>query len=121
MKISIVDDNKINCYVLKELLSSESYIQELNTYTNPENFIEELRSNEVKPDVILTDIMMPKLDGYELTKIVKSLYPYIKVIGITALPKNKDIINKIPETGMETIIFKPYDMKLLTDFLKIKN
>lgn len=118
MKICIVDDNSTNCYILKELLSTEQWISELQTYTDPEVFIKEFYKMDKYPDIILTDIMMPILDGYALSKKIKSILPGIRIIGITALPKTKYLLEDVSNCGMETVIFKPYDMKCLIERIK---
>lgn len=46
---------------------------------------EVIRSMRKKPDVILMDIRMPKLDGVQCTKIIKENYPQIKIIILTSL------------------------------------
>lgn len=118
MKVWIVDDNFTNGYVLKEMLSSHSHIDELIIYTVPEQVLQELSIAIEIPDVILVDIMMPGMDGYDLSKNIKQGFPDIKIIGITALPKSRDLVDKIKSCGMEDIIFKPYDMKILIEYLK---
>jgi CheY-like chemotaxis protein len=118
MKICIIDDNSTNCYVLKELLSFEKGISELKTYTNPENFIEDLYKMEKTPDLILTDIMMPGIDGYTLSNKIKLHFPEIRIIGITALPKSKCLLEDVEKCGMENVIFKPYDMKCLLEYIR---
>ncbi len=121
MKVWIVDDNFTNGYVLKEMLSFHSHIEELIIYTVPEELLRELSSTVEKPDVILADIMMPGMNGYDLSKNIKQSFPDIKIIGITALPKSRDLIDRVKTCGMEDIIFKPYDMRILIEYLKTKN
>lgn len=121
MKVWIVDDNFTNCYVLKEMLLSQTYIEELMTYTLPQKILDELVKSDKKPDIILTDIMMPYMDGYTLSKDIKKKFPDIRVIGITALPRSRELLNQVKTCGMEDVIFKPYDMKILVDYLQLKN
>lgn len=117
MKIWIIDDNHINCYVLSEMLSNYASISEIKTYTDPVEFLNILVKSPYKPDIVLTDIMMPQMDGYELTSHIKKLYSNIRIIGITALPKTKTLLEITSECGMESVIFKPYDMNQLMNFL----
>ncbi len=121
MKIWIVDDNIINCYVLKEMLCSQLSVEEINTYNLPSRVLDELADSNPKPDIILTDIMMPEIDGYDLSKNIKERFPDIRIIGITALPKTRGLLEEIKTCGMEHVIFKPYDMKALVEYLRVKN
>jgi CheY-like chemotaxis protein len=117
MNICIVDDNSTNCYVLKELLCLEKSISSIVTYTEPEVFIDDLYSSKIKPDVVLTDIMMPVIDGYSLSNKIKQYSSDIRIIGITALPKTKCLLKDVEKCSMENVIFKPYDMKSLIHFI----
>jgi CheY-like chemotaxis protein len=120
MKVWIIDDNNINCYVLCEMLSNYTEITEIKSYTNPIEFLNILTLSEDKPDIILTDIMMPGMDGYELSTNIKKLFSEIRIIGITALPKTKNLLDITSSCGMESVIFKPYDMNQLLNFIKYK-
>lgn len=117
VKVSIVDDNNINCYVLKEMLSSNLSV-ESTTHTDSKKFLDSLMSKEINPDVIFTDILMPDVDGYDLTEKIKKKFPDIRIIGITALPKSREIISKVKRCGMENVIFKPYDTSMVVEYLK---
>lgn len=114
MKVWIVDDNTVNCYVLKEMLSS----MDVTAYNLPSTVLNDLI--KYKPDIILIDIMMPEMNGYDLSKIIKEQFPRIRIIGITALPKTRTLLEETKICGMEHVIFKPYDMKTLLDYLEVK-
>ena len=83
----IVDDQKFNRDVLTRILSSEYTIY---TAKNGMNAIE--RAIEYLPDVILLDIVMPEMDGYEVLKTLKSIDETreIPVIFISALAGSED-------------------------------
>jgi signal transduction histidine kinase/ligand-binding sensor domain-containing protein/DNA-binding response OmpR family regulator len=68
----------------------------------------------LNPDVIITDIMMPEMDGIEMTKILKEDFntSHIPVIMLTSKSNLRDQIEGI-ETGAESYIVKPFNMEYL--------
>lgn len=70
-KIILVDDHQMLIDGLTALLSTNENIEILKTYTNGLLLLEELPN--LQPDIIFTDISMPEIDGYELTKRIKKL------------------------------------------------
>jgi len=79
-RIMIIDDEKIVGDMAKMALEKEGYLVE--TFMNAEPALERLKA--VKFDVVVTDFKMKGIDGMEVLKRVKSLYPGTKVIMITA-------------------------------------
>jgi CheY-like chemotaxis protein len=76
-----------------------------------------------KPDLILMDLFMPVMDGYQSTVIIKSKYPRIPVIAVTAYALLKDK-SKAIAAGCDSIISKPINREILygelTKYLKSK-
>lgn len=103
VKIVLVDDHQMLIDGLKAILSQYNDIQILKTYTNGHLLVAEI--NELKPDLVLTDISMPVIDGYELTKEIKKINPEIQVI---ALSMSGDItsINKMLDAGISGYVLK---------------
>ncbi|KAF5423353.1 MAG: CheY chemotaxis protein or a CheY-like REC (receiver) domain, partial [Candidatus Methanocomedens sp.] len=81
-KILVVDDEPINVELLEAYLTGEYNI--LTAY-NGEEALEKVKSEH--PDLILLDIMMPGMDGYEICRILKndSLTQFIPIVMVTAL------------------------------------
>jgi DNA-binding NtrC family response regulator len=80
-RIMIIDDEKIVGDMAKLSLEQEDYAVE--TFLNGETALARLR--EQKFDVVVTDLKMKGIDGMEVLRTVKQLYPEVKVIMITAL------------------------------------
>ncbi|MEA5580904.1 hybrid sensor histidine kinase/response regulator [Nodularia harveyana UHCC-0300] len=82
-KILVVDDSTDNLFLIKTILEAEGY-----TVTTAENGISALVQLEKSPcDLILLDLMMPEMDGYEVTKHIREdikFQPYIPILLITA-------------------------------------
>jgi YesN/AraC family two-component response regulator len=68
--ILIVDDELAICLVLKEVLNSKGF--EAHTASLADEAIEIL--NEIKVDIVITNIRMPGMDGIELTRLIKGKY-----------------------------------------------
>lgn len=79
-RIMIIDDEKIVGDMAKISLEEEGY--EVETFLNAEPALKRLR--ETQFDVVVTDLKMKGIDGLEVLRTVKKLYPDTKVIMITA-------------------------------------
>jgi PAS domain S-box-containing protein len=115
-KILICDDIPSNRDVIIDLLSnSEIEFIEANTGEDAIKL-----ANEHKPDLILMDIKMPEMDGFEATKIIKSekAISHIPVIAITALVSIADHEENINNLFEATLV-KPVDISLLIRTLRL--
>jgi putative two-component system response regulator len=103
-RILIVDDNRDNAYLLKELLSRYDY--DIGTKNNAEEAEQEIRANP--PDLILLDVVMPGRSGYELCQELKSdpETRLIPIVLITGLTDREDKIRGI-EVGADDFLNKP--------------
>lgn len=72
--------------------------------------------NTVKPDLVLTDIVMPEMDGVEATKEILRMDPNAKIVGITAyyLSKEKDLLT----AGAKEVLEKPFTRKKLIEVIE---
>lgn len=119
LKIMLVDDNQLNLKLTKSMLEKQNF--EVKAFDNGYTALEELEKEDF--DVILLDIHMPELDGYEITeKIRESGNPRIKEIPIIALTAaaTQNEINKCLECGMNDYIVKPFKKEeLVTKLLTL--
>lgn len=120
-KILIVDDNPTNVELL--LAQLKSYPYQLMTAYDGEAALKKIE--EEPPDLILLDLMMPKLSGYEVCQKIKSdkKTQFIPVIVITALKELEDKLKAI-EMGADDFLMKPFNkVELVTrvkSLLKLK-
>lgn len=82
IKALLVDDNALIRNAIKTMLNSEPEIQVIGECTDGSEVISFLEHQ--KPDVILMDYQMPTLNGAETTKLVKDLFPELKIIGLSS-------------------------------------
>jgi CheY-like chemotaxis protein len=103
-KILIADDNQQNCELLDAYLAHEDY--ETAMAYDGRQTLERVASWE--PDLILLDIMMPKLSGYEVCKQLKSdeRTRAIPILMVTALNEKNDI-EKAVQAGCDDFLTKP--------------
>jgi two-component system alkaline phosphatase synthesis response regulator PhoP len=121
-KILVVDDNQQNLELL------QAYLEDINCETIPAHDGQEALNiiNKAVPDLILLDIMMPKMSGFEVCKKVKASpkTKNIPVIMVTALNEFGDIERAV-ESGTDDFISKPVNkLELLTrvkTMLKLKH
>jgi adenylate cyclase len=109
--ILIVDDNGDNRYTLSRRLQREGY-SDLEEASNGREALERL---EARPfDLVLLDIMMPELDGYQVLERLKAhrTWRHIPVIMISALSEFDSVIRCI-ELGAEDYLPKPFNSVLL--------
>ena len=111
-KILVVDDEINITQILEFSIGSEGY--EVITARNGEDAIDKARREQ--PDLIVLDIMMPKIDGYEACRILKAnpLTKNIPVVLLTA--KGRDIDKRLGyEVGATDHIVKPFSPSKLID------
>lgn len=102
-RIILVDDHQMLIDGLSAILAANDTIEIIKTYTNGNLLLEEI--NELNPQIVLTDISMPEIDGYELTKKIKKLNPAIQVIALSMSGNIADI-NKMLDVGISGYVLK---------------
>ncbi len=114
-KILIVDDEADLVETIRFSLELEGY--NVLVASNGEEGLNLARQE--KPDLILLDLMLPKLDGYKVCRLLKfdERYKHIPILMLTAKTQEKDkILGK--ETGANEYITKPFDMDELMAKIK---
>jgi len=111
----IVDDEEFNLYLIKNILNKWNV-----SFTEAHNGQEALDYVLEKSfDLILMDIRMPVMNGYEATKLILQNRPSSKIIALTATTNSADI-EKIEMAGMHSFLQKPFtESDLLQAILKL--
>ena len=111
-KILVVDDEIYIVHILDFSLGMEGY--EVLTALDGEQALEKARAE--KPDLIVLDIMMPKLDGYETCKRLKA-DPEVKDVPVILLSaKGRNVDQKVGfEVGADDYITKPFSPRKLVE------
>jgi len=115
--ILVVDDEDDTIELARMVLEFEGY--RVFSASNGQDAIDFLRSNDEKPDLILLDVLMPKMDGLEVCKWVKkqSNLKSIPILLFTAKVGKKDRIAG-EEAGADAYINKPFSADDLLSLIK---
>jgi adenylate cyclase len=110
-RILVVDDAPDNVEILQVRLASQGY--EVATAADGVEGLEKIR--ELSPDLVLLDVMMPRLDGIETVKRLKAdeTLPFIPVILVTARADGRDVVAGL-ESGADDYLVKPVDHTALS-------
>ena len=121
-RILVVDDTPANVHILQARLSANGY--DIVIATDGEAALAAVRESE--PDLILLDVMMPKMDGFEVCRRLRAdpSLPFIPIIMVTAKTDPKDVVAGL-EAGGDEYVTKPVDQLALVarvkSMLRIKN
>jgi adenylate cyclase len=113
--ILIVDDEPINLDILQTRLAVHGY--EILTATNGEEALAVATAQ--RPDLILLDVMMPKMDGIDVCRRLKAdaSLPFMPIILVTAKADSKDVVAGL-EAGADEYLTKPVDQAALVARVK---
>lgn len=107
-RILIVDDEQHISFILQNILEDAGY--DTSTADNGISALEVIKKN--KPDLIITDINMPYMDGLALLEIVKNTHPEIKNVVMTG-SDNQSYYQKAKACGVVYYFTKPIDFENL--------
>ena len=118
INVLIAEDNKMNILILKKFFSK--WHVNYRIAENGEEVLENLENSNVDFDVILMDLQMPRLDGYETTRIIRKsskTTANIPIIALTAFAQT-DIKEKAKSYKMNGFMGKPFNPEKLYSLLK---
>ncbi len=111
-RILVVDDEIYIVHILDFSLGMEGY--EVITALDGEQALEKMRNE--KPDLIVLDIMMPKLDGYEVCKTIKGSPETAHIPVILLSAKGRNVDQKLGfDVGADDYITKPFSPRKLVE------
>ncbi len=111
-KILIVDDEPDIVETLKFLVESEGF--DCITALDGEEALK--KAKELNPDLMVLDVMLPKINGYKVCRLLKfdNKYKHIPILMVTARSQEEDrIIGE--ETGADEYITKPFDINMVVE------
>ena len=102
-KVMLVDDYAIIRNGLENLITDLTDMEVVGHAENGQVAVEQ--AEELKPDVIVMDVSMPKMDGIEATRLIKEQNPGIKIIGLSAYRDSAHVTSMI-EAGASGFVCK---------------
>ena len=116
IKILIADDVMLNIVLVKKVLSSRPY--QIRTASNGQQTLQAIV--EEQPDLLLLDLMMPGIDGFEVIRKIRAGEcgnPKMRIVILSALSREEDKV-KCLNLGANGYITKPILLPLLLEMVK---
>ncbi|MBL4706616.1 MAG: response regulator, partial [Flavobacteriales bacterium] len=110
LRIAIADDSSLNRMLWRTLFREWNPNIEIDEAKNGLQLVELVRENRY--DVVLTDVMMPIMDGIEATKYIREFNPFVPIIGISGSNLGHEI-STFDVAGMNSYITKPIEFSVL--------
>lgn len=108
MKILVVEDDRVIAEILKEGLEDESYAVDL-AFDGYEGY---LSATADEYDIIILDVMMPEMNGYELCKKLREEKITTPILMLTAKAQNNDVVAGL-DGGADDYLAKPFSFEVL--------
>ena len=117
MRILIVDHDKLNRSLLIHMLEQQGY---LDTFEAEDGLVAIELAERLKPDLVLLDVVIPKMDGYEVATILKKLAGdiYLPIIFITAV-EDEESLARCLEVGGDDFVSKPFNKVILAAKIRV--
>jgi len=103
IKIALVDDSSLIRNCIQEILKAWGYKIVLEA-VDGKDFLKQLNAGNA-PDVCITDINMPEMNGYELVKVLREKWPDIKIIAFSITGGQRDA-ERILQAGAHAFVSK---------------
>ena len=113
-RLLVVDDDRDTVRVLALSLLKYGFL--VDAFSNPQDALQEIKSNPESYSLVLSDGWMPSISGLQLAKIVKEVNPNVKVLLLTGSEIRDDEVSDVsPPTNVDGVIQKPVSIGKLTD------
>lgn len=109
-KVLVVDDINLNLLLVRKMLSKYNFVT--ITAMNGQEALEKIESE--KPVLVLLDLMMPVLDGYDVIRRVRAdgAYKNLRIVVLSALNTNENVVKAL-NLGADEFLTKPITMEKL--------
>ncbi len=103
VRVLIVDDQETVRSALTAFMFAMAEFESVGEASNGQEAVR--LSEELQPDVVLMDLVMPVMDGIEATRIVRERWPQIKVIALTSY-EDERLLSGVVDAGAHGVLFK---------------
>ena len=94
-KIAIADDHRLLAEALADLIQKFEGYEVTCVVENGRQLLDQLQANDVIPDIVLLDLSMPVMDGFETALQLRQLYPTIRVLALSMTDREEHIIRMV--------------------------
>jgi len=108
VRIMVIEDNERVALLIKKGLENQGYL--VDVFSDAESAL--LAFTEPIYEIVITDIMLPHMNGIHLSKKLKSMFPQLYILMLTALGTIDEKINGF-DAGADDYMVKPFDMREL--------
>jgi two-component system nitrate/nitrite response regulator NarL len=115
IRILIADDHRVFIDGMKALLKEVNEVEVIGDAENGKQLIEEVEKK--RPDVVLTDIQMPVMDGIDATREIHKRFPNVKIVALTMLNETM-FIKRMLDAGASGYVIKTIDKEELINVIK---
>ncbi|MDF2933824.1 MAG: Two-component system response regulatory protein LuxR family [Chryseobacterium sp.] len=110
IKIAIIDDHLLFLKGLRMLLEQDGDFEIVHAYDNYSDLLKNIKLQE--PDILITDISMPEINGIELSKMVRQIYPSVKIMVMSSYS------NMMSPTDVDGYLLKDTESEVLIESIK---
>ena len=115
--ILAIDDEYDIVNIIKLFLQNHGF--KVSIFIDPYTALEHFVSNSQDYHIVISDIRMPSMNGYEFVKQVKGIKLQVKIILMTSFEvKDKEFSNVLPNVKIDAFIQKPFSLKILKNIVQ---
>lgn len=113
-KVMVVDDSRIVQLQLQKILSDTEY-EVVACCQSGEEALEQF--DQVQPDLVTMDIIMPGMDGLEAARLILESHPHARVLMVSSLAYD-DTIDEANQIGASGFVYKPFDREAVLSSIR---
>ena len=113
-KVMVVDDSRIVQLQLQKILSDTEY-EVVACCQSGEEALEQF--DQVQPDLVTMDIIMPGMDGLEAARLILEAHPQTRVLMVASLAYD-DTIDEADQIGASGFVYKPFDREAVLSSIR---
>jgi NarL family two-component system response regulator LiaR len=117
IRVLIVDDHLVVRQGFSMFLQASDGIQKVGEAANGQEAVQQCE--ELQPEVVLMDMVMPVMDGIEATRIIRSRNPHIQVIALTSFGDDKQLVQNALSAGALSFLFKDISVEELASAIRL--
>jgi len=117
IKLSLVDDEALVNKLLSNFLSSYSHLNVISISNDGSEFIDFMNETEVFPDVVLLDLKMKRVNGFETIEFIRNNFPETKIISLTSHYKASNL-GYMVKTGVAAFLPKEISPDKLVEIIE---